>query len=544
MLQGLSMDYQLNVGAIVRRAEALFGHKEIVTRNADKSFHRYTYADFVPRSRRLAAALRKLGLEDGDRVGTFAWNHYRHLEAYLGLPAGGLVIHTLNLRLHPDDLTYIAKHGGDRALIVDKILWPLAEKFVERVGFEHVVVISDDGEAPDGTIEYEQLLASVDDGELGELDVDERAAAAMCYTSGTTGQPKGVVYSHRAIAIHTLAATMAGSLGVTEADVVLPVVPMFHANAWGFPFQCTLTGATQVFPGPHLDPESLLETFQQERVTLTAGVPTIWMGILQMLDADPGKYDLSSLKGMVVGGSAAPRAMIEGYQERHGLKVIHAWGMTEMAPLGSISELSSDQLQLPKEEQYAYRAKQGFPAAFVEIRAMGEGGLVPWDGETMGELEVRGPWIASGYYNDDSQAHRWSEDGWFATGDIVTIEPNGYIEIQDRSKDLVKSGGEWISTVALENALMGHPAIAEAAVIAVPDEKWAERPMAVCVCREGQSVTPEELRAFLEPQFAKWWLPDHYEFVAEIPKTAVGKFRKTALREQFAQQPAEAPART
>jgi fatty-acyl-CoA synthase len=544
MLQGLSMDYQLNVGAIVRRAEALFGHKEIVTRNADKSFHRYTYADFVPRSRRLAAALRKLGLEDGDRVGTFAWNHYRHLEAYLGLPAGGLVIHTLNLRLHPDDLTYIARHGGDRALIVDKILWPLAEKFVERVGFEHVVVISDDGEAPDGTIEYEQLLASVDDDEVGDRDVDEWAAAAMCYTSGTTGQPKGVVYSHRAIAIHTLAATMAGSLGVTEADVVLPVVPMFHANAWGFPFQCTLTGATQVFPGPHLDPESLLETFQQERVTLTAGVPTIWMGILQMLDADPGKYDLSSLKGMVVGGSAAPRAMIEGYQERHGLKVIHAWGMTEMAPLGSISELSSDQLQLPQEEQYAYRAKQGFPAAFVEIRAMGEDGVVPWDGQTMGELEVRGPWIASGYYNDDSQAHRWSADGWFATGDIVTIEPNGYIEIQDRSKDLVKSGGEWISTVALENALMGHPAIAEAAVIAVPDEKWAERPMAVCVCREGQSVTPEELRAFLEPQFAKWWLPDHYEFVAEIPKTAVGKFRKTALREQFAQQPAEAPART
>jgi fatty-acyl-CoA synthase len=394
-MQGLSMDYQLNVGAIVRRAEQLFGHKEIVTRNADKSFHRYTYADFVPRSRKLAAALRKLGLEDGDRVGTFAWNHYRHLEAYLGLPSGGLVIHTLNLRLHPDDLTYIAQHGGDRALIVDKVLWPLAEKFVDQVGFEHVIVISDDGEVPDGTTDYEQLLASVDESELEHRDVDETAAAAMCYTSGTTGQPKGVVYSHRAIAIHTLAATMAGSLGVTEADVVLPVVPMFHANAWGFPFQCTLTGATQVFPGPHLDPESLLETFEQEQVTLTAGVPTIWMGILNMLDADPNKYDLSALKGMVVGGSAAPRSMIEGYQERHGLKVIHAWGMTEMAPLGSISELSSDQLQLPKEQQYDYRAKQGFPAAFVEIRAMSESGPVPWDGQSMGELEVRGPWISS-----------------------------------------------------------------------------------------------------------------------------------------------------
>lgn len=539
-MQGLSMDYQLNVGAIVRRAEQLYGHKEIVTRNTDKSFHRYTYADFVPRSRRLAAALRKLGLEDGDRVGTFAWNHYRHLEAYLGLPAGGLVIHTLNLRLHPDDLTYIAKHGGDRALIVDKILWPLAEKFVDQVGFEHVIVISDDGEVPDGTTDYEQLLESVEESELVERDVDERAAAAMCYTSGTTGQPKGVVYSHRAIAIHTLAATMAGSLGVTEADVVLPVVPMFHANAWGFPFQCTLTGATQVFPGPHLDPESLLQTFEQEQVTLTAGVPTIWMGILNMLDADPKKYDLSSLKGMVVGGSAAPRAMIQGYQERHGLKVIHAWGMTEMAPLGSISELSSDQLKLPLEQQYDYRAKQGFPAAFVEIRAMSENGVVPWDGQSMGELEVRGPWISSAYYNDDSQAGRWSADGWFATGDIVTIEPNGYIEIQDRAKDLVKSGGEWISSVALENALMGHPAIAEAAVIAIPHEKWDERPLAVCVLREGQTATAEELTGFLAPSFAKWWLPDGYEFVDEIPKTAVGKFRKTALRDQFAKPPVSA----
>ncbi len=527
------MDYDLNVSAIVRRAEQLFGHKEIVTRNPDKSFHRYTYADFVPRSRKLAQALRNLGLEDGDRVGTFAWNHYRHLEAYLGLPAGGLVIHTLNLRLHPDDLTYIAQHGGDRALIVDKVLWPLAEKFVERVGFEHVVVISDDGEVPEGTLDYEELLASVD-GDVPEREIDERAAAAMCYTSGTTGRPKGVVYSHRAIAIHTLSATMAGSLGVTEADVVLPVVPMFHANAWGFPFQCTLTGSTQVFPGPHLDPESLLQTFEQEKVTLTAGVPTIWMGILAMLDADPKRYDLSALKGMVVGGSAAPRSMIEGYQERHGLKVIHAWGMTEMAPLGTISELSSDQLKLPLDEQYAYRAKQGFPAAFVEIRARGEEGIVPWDGASFGELEVRGPWIASSYYDDDSQADRWTDDGWFKTGDIVTIEPNGYVEIQDRAKDLVKSGGEWISTVALENALMGHPAIAEAAVIAIPGAKWDERPLAVCVCREGKTATPDELREFLAPNFAKWWLPDGFEFVDEIPKTAVGKFRKTALREQFA----------
>jgi fatty-acyl-CoA synthase len=403
-----------------------------------------------------------------------------------------------------------------------------------------VIVISDDGVVPDGTIDYEELLsrASADDFEY--VEIDERAAAAMCYTSGTTGQPKGVLYSHRAIAVHSLASTQSGTLGVSETDVILPVVPMFHANAWGFPFTCTLVGATQVFPGPHLDPPSLLEAFVQEEVTITAGVPTIWMGILQTLDAEPDKYDLSKLRAMIVGGSAAPQSMIEGFERRHGLHVTHAWGMTEMAPLGTVSELSSREQALPEAEQYAYRAKQGLPAPFVEIRARGTEGLVPWDGETMGELEVRGAWIASAYYEDDSQADRWTDDGWFQTGDIVTIEPNGYIEIQDRSKDLVKSGGEWISTVALENALMGHPAIAEAAVIAVPDEKWAERPMAVCVCREGQSVTPEELRAFLEPQFAKWWLPDHYEFVAEIPKTAVGKFRKTALREQFAKAPTSA----
>jgi fatty-acyl-CoA synthase len=404
-----------------------------------------------------------------------------------------------------------------------------------------VIVISDDGEVPDGTIEYEELLSRASADDFVYEEIDENAAAAMCYTSGTTGQPKGVVYSHRAIAIHSLASTQSGTLGVSETDVILPVVPMFHANAWGFPFTCTLVGATQVFPGQHLDPPSLLEAFQQEGVTITAGVPTIWMGILQTLDAEPDAYDLSKLRAMIVGGSAAPQAMIEGFERRHGLHVTHAWGMTEMAPLGTVSELSSREAALPEDEQFAYRAKQGLPAPFVEIRARGDQGLVPWDGQAMGELEVRGAWIASAYYEDDSQADRWTDDGWFKTGDIVTIEPNGYIEIQDRTKDLVKSGGEWISTVALENALMGHPAIAEAAVIAIPDEKWAERPMAVCVCREGQVATPEELRAFLEPQFAKWWLPDQYEFVDEIPKTAVGKFRKTALREQFAQQTIQAP---
>jgi fatty-acyl-CoA synthase len=330
-------------------------------------------------------------------------------------------------------------------------------------------------------------------------------------------------------------------LAITEKDTVLPVVPMFHANAWGFPFTCTLVGANQVFPGPFLDGESLLEAFQQERVTITGGVPTIWMGILAELDANPGKWDTSSIRGMIVGGSAAPQTLIEAFEKRHGLRVIHAWGMTETCPLGSVSELTTREQRLSEDEQYGYRAKQGIPAPFFEIRARGAEGLVPWDGETMGELEVRGVWVSSAYHDSPDSGDRWTDDGWFKTGDIVTIEPYGYIEIQDRSKDLVKSGGEWISTVALENALMGHPAVSEAAVIAVPDEKWSERPLGVVVLREGAAATEDELRSFLAPNFAKWWLPDRFEFVDEIPKTAVGKFRKTALREQFtaAPEPAE-----
>jgi fatty-acyl-CoA synthase len=535
-VDGLIMDYQLNVPAILKRGEQLFGNKEVVTRLPDKTWHRYTYADFAPRARRLAAALRnELGLVDGDRVATFCWNHYQHLEAYIGVPVGGMVTHTLNLRLHPDDLTYIATHAGDRVLIADKILWPACESFLERTGFEHLVAVGE-GPTPDGAIEYEDLLASAEPDDLPERDIDERAAAAMCFTSGTTGLPKGAVYSHRAVALHSLASAMAGVLSITEKDSVLPVVPMFHANAWGFPFTCTLVGAKQVFPGPFLDPESLLEAFVHEQVTITGGVPTIWMGILNELDANPGKYDVSSLRCMIVGGSAAPQAMIEAFEKRHGLRMLHAWGMTETCPLGSVSDLSSSQLALPEEAQYRYRAKQGVPAPFFEIRARGADGLVPWDGQSMGELEVRGAWVSSGYHDSPESADRWTDDGWFKTGDIATIEPSGYIEIQDRSKDLVKSGGEWISSVALENALMGHSAVAEAAVIAIPDPKWQERPLAVVVLKPGAVATEDELREYLAPEFAKWWLPDRFEFVDEIPKTAVGKFRKTALRDQFAAQ--------
>ena len=529
-MQGLMMDYQLNVPAILRRADELFGDREIVSRLPDKSWHRYTYADFTARTKRLAVALRSLGLEDGDRVGTMMWNHHEHLETYLAAPIGGFVTHTLNLRLHPDDNTYIASHAGDRVLVVDKVLWPLASQFVDRVGFEHVIAVGQ-GETPDGAIDFEELLASADESAFAYRDIEENAAAAMCFTSGTTGLPKGVVYSHRAIAIHALVA--GPILGANGGDTVLPVVPMFHANAWCFPFVCTLFGAKQVFPGPHLDPQSLLDAFETEKVTISAGVPTIWMGILQALDANPDGWDLSSLRMMTVGGAAPPRAMIEAFGERHGLHIVHGWGMTEMCPIGTLSGIPGQEQGLSGAARYDKRALQGPPIPFVEIRARGEEGFVPWDGESMGELEVRGPSVASAYYEAPDAADRWTDDGWFRTGDIVTIRPDGYIEVQDRAKDLVKSGGEWISTVALENALMGHPAVAEAAVISVPDEKWSERPLAVIVLREGAEASGDELREFLAPHFAKFWLPDRYEYVDEIPKTAVGKFRKTALRERF-----------
>ncbi len=514
------MDFQLTLPVLLRRAETLYGGKEIVSRRPDRSLHRTTYAEVAARSRRLAVALRALGLRRGDRVATLCWNHREHLETYFGVPAAGGVVHTLNPRLHPDELAYIAGHAGDRVLIVDESLVPL----VESLSLEHVVTV------PNG---YEELLAGPDEGDFEELDVAENEAAVMCYTSGTTGRPKGVLYSHRAIVLHSLASGMSDVLGIEEADVVLPVVPMFHANAWGLPFTSTLVGAKQVFPGPHLDAASLLALIEGERVTLAAGVPTIWLGLLQALDAEPGAHDLASLRAMLIGGSAAPRAMIEGFQERHGLRVLHAWGMTEMTPLGTVSRLTSELESAPPETQYDYRAKQGQPAPLVEVRARTGDGLAPWDGKTMGELEVRGPWVARAYFEAPEAADHFTEDGWFRTGDIVTIDPRGYVEIQDRAKDVIKSGGEWISSVALENALMGHPAVAEAAVIAVPHVRWQERPLAVVVLKAGAGATPEELIDWLRPSFSSFQLPDAVELVDEIPKTAAGKFRKTALRERF-----------
>ncbi|WP_207635146.1 long-chain fatty acid--CoA ligase [Thermaerobacter marianensis] len=532
------MDFPLTLLTIFRRAEALFGHREIVTRLPDKSFHRYTYRDFTQRARRLAVALQELGVGRGDRVATLMWNQYQHLEAYFGIPAAGAVLHTLNLRLHPSELAYIVQHAGDKVLIVDRTLLPLYQQFKDHVQLEHVIVVGGSVPAaagPDGgtLLDYEELLAAADPSRYREPDLDEREAAAMCYTSGTTGRPKGVLYSHRALVLHSLGTALPDGVGIGEADCCLPVVPMFHANAWGMPFTATMVGAKQVFPGPHLDPVSLLEDFAQERVTVTAGVPTIWLGILQELDKNPGRWDLSSLRAMLIGGSAAPKGMIRGFQERHGLRVVHGWGMTETSPVGTISRLPADLAGAPADVQYEVRAKQGRPLPLVEIRARNEQGIVPWDGQTMGELEIRGPWIAAAYYNAPEAADRWTDDGWLRTGDIVTIDPRGFVEIKDRDKDLVKSGGEWISSVALENELMAHPAVAEAAVIAVHHPKWQERPLAVVVLKEGHTATKEELIEFLRPKFAKWWLPDDVVFVPEIPRTSTGKFLKAALRERF-----------
>jgi fatty-acyl-CoA synthase len=532
-MNGLMMNYPLTVPAILRRAETLYSCKEIITEQPAGSWHRYTYRDLAQRAKKLALALLHLGVQCGDRVATLCWNRHAHLEAYFGVTAAGAVVHTLNPRLHPDDLAYIVNDARDKILLVDNELLPLLEQFHQRVACDHVVVTSSREKTPAGMLDYEQLLARANAEEFRYPKLDENQAVAMCYTSGTTGRPKGVLYSHRAIALQSLALGMVDALGICEADVVVPVVPLFHANGWNLPFACTLAGSKQVYLGPHLDPPCLLRVLERERATFAAGVPTIWLAVLGVLDKNPGTYDLSSLRTIMTGGSAAPRSMIEGYQERHGVKVLHIWGMTEMSPLGSIGYLPCTLRDAPCSEQYAYRAKQGVPAPFIEFRARGAAGLVPWDGKSVGELEVRGPWVARAYYNCAEGAASFTADGWFRTGDIVTIDARGCIEIQDRAKDVIKSGGEWISSVALEGALMGHPAVAEAAVVAVEHPKWQERPLAVVVLKEGKTATARELLDFLAPSFAKWWLPEAVVFVREIPRTSAGKFLKRALRERF-----------
>jgi fatty-acyl-CoA synthase len=538
-LEGLMMDYPLDVPSIWRRTERYFSHKPLITQLPDKSIHQYTYGDLFERARRLAVALRELGVEPGDRVATFCWNTYHHLEMYFAVPAMGAVIHTVNLRLHAEDLVYIFNHAADKVILVDRTVLPLIAPLRDRLSATHLVVVDETEEAPPGWLSYQALIRQANPDRFRFNVQDERQAAAMCYTSGTTGRPKGVLYSHRSTVLHTLVACNAeGGVGFSESDVVSLMVPMFHVNGWGLPWEAALQGASQVFPGRHLDPQSLLDLFQRFRVTVTAGVPTVWLGVLQLLDQAPDRYDLSALRYMLVGGAAMPEAVIRAFDERHHIRVVHAWGMTETSPLGSVSILTSELRDLPADQQYRYRATQGRPTALVEVRATTEDGrTVPWDGTSLGELEVRGPWVARAYYNMPDEDDRFTADGWFKTGDIVTIDPRGYISIQDRSKDVIKSGGEWISSVGLENAIMGHPAVLEAAVIAIPDPKWQERPLAVVVTKPGHTLTLQELRDYLAPHFASWWLPDRMEIVDSIPKSAAGKFLKTELRRRFAAPP-------
>jgi fatty-acyl-CoA synthase len=531
MREGLMMDdYPLSLTAVVERAERFSAEREVVFRCADGSVGRTTFGVCAQRARHLGAALRGLGIEPGDPVATLLWNQPEHLELYFAVPAMGAVLHTLNPRLHRDELSFIVNDAEDRVIVVDESLLEVFESFRDARDFEQVIVVSRSGSVPDACLDYESLIAGAE--LMSWPAADERGAAAMCYTSGTTGRPKGVLYSHRALVLHSLVAALPDVKSISSRDTLLPVVPMFHANAWGLPYTATLIGASIVLPGPKLDAVSVLDLLAGERVTVTAGVPTVWMAVLEALDAEPDRWDLSALRQLVVGGSAAPPSLLKGF-DRHGLTIIHAWGMTETSPLGSVCRLPPGLDDAPDEERYAYRGRQGTASPFVEIRARGDDGeLVQWDDRTMGELEVRGPWVARAYHRGQG-AEKFTQDGWFATGDVVTIDSRGNLRICDRSKDLVKSGGEWISSVDLENLLMAHEAVAEAAVIAIPDDRWGERPLAVVVRREGRQVEPEDLREHLARDYAKWQIPDRFEFIDEIPRTATGKFKKTALREQF-----------
>jgi fatty-acyl-CoA synthase len=529
---GTMMEYPLTLTHFLRRAGTYFRHVDIISRRPDKSLVRATYADLHRRAQALAGSLTQAGLRRGDRVATLMWNHGAHLEAYFGIPAASGVLHTLNLRLHPDELAFIVNHAADRFLLVDDVLLPVLESFRGKVNFERVWVVPFSGEAlPPGCESYEDLLASAK-GDFTPPAIQENEAAAMCYTSGTTGKPKGVIYSHRALALHSLGMALPDAMDFSERDVVLQVSSMFHANGWGFPLAAVMVGAKLVFPGPNVDGESLLDLMDGEEVSVTNGVPTIWIGVLDALERHPGRWKLRPGLRALSAGSAVPESLFRKL-DAHGIEILQAWGMTETSPLATFCRLSPAARQRPEDERYRIRACQGRVMPFVEIRAMALEQEVPWDGQTLGELHVRGPWVATAYHNMPEAADRWTADGWLRTGDVVAIYPDGTIRIADRSKDLIKSGGEWISSVDVENVLMSHPGVREAAVIGVPHPKWQERPLAVIVCREGANLTPSELRDFLAAKFAKWQIPDAFVFAAEIPKTSVGKFLKSRLREQF-----------
>jgi|SRR5579859_7947003 len=530
-MKSTMMSSPLLLDSMLDRSCRLFPHTEIVSARPDGSLHRYTYRDLHQRARWLSDALLNAGIRSGDRVATLMWNQNEHLEAYFGIPATGAVLHPLNLRLHPDELTYIVNHAEDRCLILDATLVDLFEKIRDRVHFERVFVVDHGcGHRPNGCELYEDFLKTAT-GEPHYPSKAEDDAAAMCYTSGTTGVPKGVLYSHRALALHSLAISLPDQLHFSCHDTVLYAMSMFHANAWGFPYAAALNGSKHVLPGRNLQPETLLDLLQNERVTLTGAVPTVWLSVLHALDTNPGRWSLAPGLRIVSAGSAVPESMFRRF-DKYGVRVIQPWGMTETAPLATNSVPKPHMNNWTENDLYALRAKQGTDMPFIETRSVGVDGEVPHDGETAGELEVRGPWVTASYYRLD-QTDRWTVDGWFRTGDVCTIDPEGYIKITDRVKDMIKSGGEWISSIDVENAIVGHEAVKEAAVIAVPHPKWQERPLAAVVLKPGATVTEAELRAFLEKRFARWQVPDAFVFVDELPHTSTGKLLKTKLRKDF-----------
>ena len=540
-MQSTMMDVPLSLNHLLERAGKLFAGNEIVSRLPDKSLRRHTYGEYHRRTRALASALQRLGLAKGDRVATLCWNHHAHLECYFGIPAAGGVMHTLNLRLAPEEIGWIAGNAGDRILVVDDVLLPLYRQFAHLHRFEHVIVFPFSGApVPEGFADYERLLADADPDGFRYVEHGEDDPVATCYTSGTTGRPKGVVYSHRSTILHTLVASLGDFWGLRGTDVVLPVTPMFHANSWGMPYGAVMMGVKLVFPGPHLHPDDLLDLMQLEPPTLALGVPTIWMTLILAYDAaqaegSPNKGRWTLPRGMrsLVGGAAVPEALIRAF-DRHGIWILQGWGMTETSPVCTISYPRAELAGATADEKYRRAAMAGVPVPLVDLRVQGEGGALPWDGKSVGEIQVRGPFITGRYHAVPVEEDKFTADGWLRTGDVASVDPLGFVRITDRTKDLIKSGGEWISSVDLENALMAHPAVAEAAVIAIPDPKWSERPLACVVLKKDAWVTTDALDAhLLSKAFAKWQLPERYEFIEAVPRTSTGKFWKLKLRERF-----------
>ena len=538
-IRSTMMNVPLSLNHLLERAGHLFPANEVVSRRPDKSLVRHTYGQFYARTRQLAQALLDLGLQPGDRVATLSWNHHAHLECYFGIPAAGGVMHTLNLRLAAEEIAWIANDAKDRFLVVDDVLLPLLAQFQGLCNFEKIIVFPFSGAAvPAPFLDYEALLAQADGATFEYVAHAEDDAVSMCYTSGTTGKPKGVVYSHRSTILHTLVGCLGDCWALRSSDVVLPVTPMFHANSWGMPYGAVMTGCKLVFPGPHLHPDDLLDLMRDEPPTLSLGVPTIWMSLIQTYEASlvthPGRWKLPAGMRSLVGGAAVPEALVRAF-DKHGIWIMQGWGMTETSPLATVSYPKSEFKDASPDERYRRAAMAGVPVPLVDIRLRGEDGQdAPWDGQHVGEIQVHGPFITGSYHQVPVSEDKFSPDGWLRTGDVASMDSHGFVRITDRTKDLIKSGGEWISSVDLENALMGHPDVAEAAVIAIPDAKWSERPLACVVCKPGKSLDQASLNAHLLAQgFAKWQLPERYEAIPAVPRTSTGKFYKLKLREMF-----------